>query len=161
MQAPIPTSHHTHTHMLATHACFHLIPMFSWPSSGETLICAHSDRLPPRRSSDRGSPAELSLVLCFFRSFSLLDAPPFTSWGTILPGFTSTGRFPLIRVRNLQFGSGSRRGGGGHMQAPIPTSHHTHTHMLGTHASFHLIPMFSWPSSGETLTCAHSDRLPP
>src|SRR3954464_11411205 len=68
MQAPIPTSHHTHTHMQGTHASFHLIPMFSWPSSGETLIYAHSDRLPPRRSSDRGSPAYLSLVLCFFRS---------------------------------------------------------------------------------------------
>src|SRR3954467_14697728 len=65
MQAPIPTSHHTHTHMLGTHASFHLIPMFSWPSSGETLICAHSDHLPPRLSSDRGSPAYLSLVLCF------------------------------------------------------------------------------------------------
>src|SRR3954464_7935217 len=50
---------------------------------------------------------------------------------------------------------------GGNMQAPIPTSHHTHTHMLGTHASFHLISMFSWPSSDETLICAHSDRLPP
>src|SRR4051812_10703719 len=36
---------------------------------------------------------------------------------------------------------------GGHMQAPIPTSHHTHTHMLGSHASFHLIPMFSLGSS--------------
>src|SRR4051812_48705810 len=50
---------------------------------------------------------------------------------------------------------------GGHMQAPIPTSHHTHTHMLGTHASFHLILMFSWSSFGETVMCAHSDRLPP
>src|SRR3954465_9585371 len=57
MQEPIPNSHHTHTHILGTHASFHLIPMFSWPSSGETLICAPSDRLPPRRSSDRGSPA--------------------------------------------------------------------------------------------------------
>ena len=42
------------------------------------------------------------------------------------------------------------------MQAPIPTSHHTHTHMLGTHASFHLIPMFSWSSSGETLISMHT-----
>src|SRR3954462_5950479 len=31
-------------------------------------LCAHSDRLPPRRSSDRGSPAWRALVLCFFRS---------------------------------------------------------------------------------------------
>src|SRR4051812_41059630 len=98
MQAPIPTSHHTHTHMLATHASFHLIPMFSWPSSGETLICAHSDRLPPRRSSVMGSPTYLSLVLSFFIPDALPISCWFTSWGTILPGFTSTGRFPLIRV---------------------------------------------------------------
>src|SRR4051812_21434638 len=98
MQAPIPTSHHTHTHMLGTHASFHLIPMFSWPSSGKTLIYAHSDRLPPRRSSDRGSLAYLSLVLCFFRSSGYAKPCWFTSWGTILPSFTSTGRFPLIRV---------------------------------------------------------------
>src|SRR4051812_45374196 len=31
-------------------------------------LCAHSERLPPRRSSDRGSPTYLSLVLCLFRS---------------------------------------------------------------------------------------------
>src|SRR3954454_23571088 len=42
------------------------------------------------------------------------------------------------------------------MQAPIPTSHNTHTHMLGSHASFHLIPMFSWSSSGETLISLHT-----
>src|SRR3954469_13802116 len=96
MQAPIPTSHHTHTHMLGTHASFHLILMFSWSSSGETLISMHTRIVYPlRRSSD-------------------------------------------------------------HMQAPIPTSHHTHTHMLGTHASFHLIPMFSWSSSGETLIAVHT-----
>src|SRR3954469_11123521 len=40
---------------------------------------------------------------------------------------------------------------GGHMQAPIPTLHHTHTHMSGTHASFQMIPTFSWTSSGEPL----------
>src|SRR3954467_5939627 len=58
MQAPIPTSHHTHTHMLGTHASFHLIPMFSWSSSGETLVSVHTRIVyPPRRSSDRGSPA--------------------------------------------------------------------------------------------------------
>src|SRR4051812_8300643 len=54
----IPTSHHTHTHMLGAHASFHLIPMFSWSSSGETLISVHTRIVyPPRRSSDRGSPA--------------------------------------------------------------------------------------------------------
>src|SRR3954466_1608408 len=69
MQAPIPTSHHTHTHMLGTHASFHLIPMFSRSSSGETLISVHTQIVyPPRRSSHRGSPAYLSLVLCLFRS---------------------------------------------------------------------------------------------
>src|SRR3954462_6956297 len=48
----------THTHMLGTHASFHLIPMFSWSSSGETLISVHTRIVyPPRRSSDRGSPA--------------------------------------------------------------------------------------------------------
>src|SRR5215216_1919630 len=58
MQAPIPTSHHTHTHMLGAHKSFHLIPMFSWSSSGETLISMHTRIVyPPRRSSDRGSPA--------------------------------------------------------------------------------------------------------
>src|SRR3954467_15999248 len=31
--------------------------------------------------------------------------------------------------------------------------HHTHTHMLGTHASFQMILTFSWSSSGETLIC--------
>src|SRR4051812_8206075 len=56
--SPLPTSHHTHTHMLGAHACFHLIPMFSWSSSGETLISVHTRIVyPPRRSSDRGSPA--------------------------------------------------------------------------------------------------------
>src|SRR4051812_13805018 len=54
----IPTSPHTHTHMLGAHASFHLIPMFSWPCSGETLISVHTRIVyPPRRSSDRGSPA--------------------------------------------------------------------------------------------------------
>src|SRR3954464_1487863 len=40
---------------------------------------------------------------------------------------------------------------GGHMQSPIPTLHHKHTHMLGTHASFQMMPTFSWTSSGKTL----------
>src|SRR3954462_11733529 len=58
MQEPIPTSHNTHTHMLGSHASFHLIPMFSWSSSDETLISVRTRILyPPRRSSDRGSPA--------------------------------------------------------------------------------------------------------
>src|SRR3954464_6740313 len=65
----IRTSHHTHTHMLGAHASFHLIPMFSWSSSGKTLISVHTRIVyAPRRSSDRGSPAYLSLVLCLFRS---------------------------------------------------------------------------------------------
>src|SRR3954471_4953101 len=62
----------------------------------------------------------------------------------------------LIRVRNLRLYVRAHACEGGHMQAPIPTSHHTHTHMLGAHASFHLIPMFSWSSSGETLISVHT-----
>src|SRR3954470_7259673 len=75
----------------------------------------------------------------------------FTSWGTILPGFTLTGRFTLIQVQNLPFKVRAHACEGGHMQAPIPTLHHTHTHMPGTHASFQMIPTFSWTSSGETV----------
>src|SRR5215216_3226554 len=75
--------------------------------------------------------------------------------------FHLNGEIPLIRVQNLRFYVRAHACEGGHIQAPIPTYHHTHTHMLGTHASFHLIPMFSWSSSGGTLICAHSDRLPP
>src|SRR3954468_19724816 len=58
MQSPIPTLHHTHTHMLGTHASFQMIPTFSWTSSRETLMI-YGPRIvyPPRHSSDRGSPA--------------------------------------------------------------------------------------------------------
>src|SRR3954468_24228614 len=85
----------------------------------------------------------------------------FTSWGTIRSGFTVMGRFPLIQVQNLRFYVRAHACEGGHMQAHIPTFHHTHTHMLGTDASFHLFPTFSWSSTDETLICAHSHRLPP
>src|SRR3954469_1124922 len=74
----------------------------------------------------------------------------FTSWGTILPDFTVTGRFPLIHSRTFASRL-ERMHARGHMQAPIPTLHLTHTHMPGTHASFQMIPTFSWTSSGETL----------
>src|SRR3954471_15373221 len=66
----IPTSNHTHTHTYGRGTC-------KFSSHSDLLVvflrrnpdlCAHSDRLPPRRSSDRGSPAYLSLVLCMFRS---------------------------------------------------------------------------------------------
>ncbi len=33
----------------------------------------------------------------------------------------------------------------------LPTLHHSHTHMLGAHASFHVISTLRWSSSGETL----------
>src|SRR5215216_2934481 len=33
----------------------------------------------------------------------------------------------------------------------LPTLHHCHTHILGEHASFHVIPRLRWSSSGETL----------
>ena len=32
-----------------------------------------------------------------------------------------------------------------------PTLHHYHTHVLGAHASFHVIPTLRWSSSGKTL----------
>src|SRR4051812_12606221 len=56
----IPTSNHTHTHshMLGAHASFHLIPMFSSPSFAQFLYTTlFRSVYPPRRSSDRGSPA--------------------------------------------------------------------------------------------------------
>src|SRR3954462_13100199 len=101
MQAPIPTLHHTHTHMSGTHASFQMIPTFSWTSSGETLMIYGPRIVYPRRhSSDRGSPAYLSLVLCLIMAWDDVKPCWFTSWGTILPGFTVTGRFTL-------YGSGS------------------------------------------------------
>src|SRR3954469_20283404 len=75
----------------------------------------------------------------------------FKTWGTILPGFTVTGRFTLIHVQSLRFKVRAHACEGRHMQAPIPTLHHTHTNMPGTHASFQMIPTFSWSSSRETL----------
>src|SRR3954462_6435954 len=68
MQAPIPTSHHTHTHMLRTHASFHLIPMFSWSSSGETLISMHTRIVYPLDVPLTGLARRSSLVLCLFGS---------------------------------------------------------------------------------------------
>src|SRR3954465_4589097 len=61
-----------------------------------------------------------------------------------------------IGVRGRRSSNRAHACEGGHMQAPIPTSHHPHTHMLGAHASFHLIPMFSWSSSVETLISVHT-----
>src|SRR3954469_22979310 len=94
---------------------------------------------------------------------SWVDVKPcwFTSWGNMLPGFTGTGRFPLIPVQNHHFYVRAHACEGGHMQAHIPTLHHTHTHMLGAHASFHLIPTFSWSSSAETLICRPRIVYPP
>ena len=120
-------------------------------SSCGTLIRGPRIVYPPRLSSDRGSPVYPSLVLGLVRSCDDVKPCLGTCWGTIRPGFTVTGRFPLIQVQNLRFEVRAHACEGGHMQAPIPTLHHTHTHMLGTHASFHLIPTFSWTSSGETL----------
>ena len=141
MQAPIPTSHHTHTHMLGTHPSSRLIPMFSWSSSGETLICAHSDRLPPRRSSDRGSPAYLSLVLCLFRSYDDVKPCWFTRCGSILPGFTVTGSSPLYKSRTFPFRLQRMRAKGDTFMQPgdyvlhVSTQHHTSMHVQGPHAS--------------------------
>ena len=63
-----------------------------------------SDRLPPRLSSDRGSPVYPSLVLGLVRSCD--DVKPFlgTCCDKIFPGFTETGSFPLIvRLHTLRF----------------------------------------------------------
>src|SRR3954467_13455734 len=70
--------------------------------------------------------------------------------------FHLTGRFPPYTGTEPSPLGSSACMRGGHMQAPIPTSHHTHTHMLGTHARFHLILMFSWSSSGETMISVHT-----
>src|SRR4051812_43353751 len=75
----------------------------------------------------------------------------FTSWGTILPGFTVMGRFTLIPVHNLRF---YVRAHACECALSLPDAlpiYLTHTHMPGTHASFQMIPTFSWTSSGETL----------
>src|SRR3954464_3612416 len=70
MQAPIYTNLSPHPHTYARGTC-------KFSSHSNVLVvflrrnpdlCAHSDRLPPRCSSDRGSPSYLSLVLCLFRS---------------------------------------------------------------------------------------------
>src|SRR3954465_9364558 len=61
-----------------------------------------SDRLPPRHSSDRVARRS-SLLFFLTRSWDDMKPCWFTSWGTILPDFTVTGRFPLIQVQNLRF----------------------------------------------------------
>src|SRR3954471_15293359 len=96
MQAPIPTLHHTHTHIPGTHASFQMIPTFSWTSSGETLMIYGPQIVYPLDILLTSVARHSSLFLCFTRSWD--DGKPcwFTSWGTILPGFTVKGRFPLI-----------------------------------------------------------------
>src|SRR3954467_918809 len=103
MQAPIPTLHHTHTHMRGTHASFQMIPPFSWTSSGETLMIYGPLIVYPLDILLTGVARRSSLVLCLTRSCDDVKPCWFTSWGTILPGFTVTGRFPLIQVQNLRF----------------------------------------------------------
>ena len=63
-----------------------------------------SDRLPPRLSSDRGSPVYPSIFLLLIRSGG--DVKPFlgTCCDKIYPGFAETGSFPLIpRLQTLCF----------------------------------------------------------
>src|SRR4051812_21969579 len=76
----------------------------------------------------------------------------FTSWGNMLPVSPERGDSPVYRSRTFASRL-ERMHVREHMQAHIPTLQHTHTHMLRTHARFHLIPTFSWSSSGETLIC--------
>src|SRR3954468_4192151 len=161
MQAPIPTSHHTHTHMLGTHASFHLIPMFSWSSSGETLISVHTRIVYPLDVPLTGVARRIYLLFCVFLGHRVMRNHVGSKVGALsYPVSPQRGDSPLYGSRT--FASRLER-----MYARGDTCKHlyqpltTHTHMLGTHASFHLIPMFSWSSSGETLICAHSDRLPP
>ena len=61
-----------------------------------------SDRLPPRCSSERGSPVYIYLDLCLFRSYIICGAMLIMSCGNILPGFPGTGSFPLIQVPKLR-----------------------------------------------------------
>src|SRR3954468_240190 len=103
MQAPIPTSHHTHTHMLGTHASFHRIPMFSWSSSGETLISVHTRIVySPRRSSDRGKPT-FSLLFSVYLGHRVMSNHVGSQVGALsYPVSPKRGDSPLIRVRNLR-----------------------------------------------------------
>jgi hypothetical protein len=56
----------------------------------------------------------------------------------ILPSINS----PCMSVKNVMPGT---------FILHVPTFHHTYTHMLGTHASFPVIPTLRWSLSGETL----------
>src|SRR3954471_10806972 len=120
-------------------------------------LCAHSDRLPPLDVPPTGVARRSSLLFCVCLGHRVMSNHVGSQVGALsYPVSPRRGDSTLIRVRNLRLQVRAHACEGGHMQAPIPTSHHTHTHMLGAHASFHLIPMFSWSSTGETLISVHT-----
>src|SRR3954463_6742524 len=153
-----PLTTPTHTHMLGAHASFHLIPMFSWSSSGETLISVHTRIVYPLDVPLTGVARHSSLLFCVCLGHRVMSNHVGSQVGALsYPVSPRRGDYLLIRVRNLPSRLERMHARGDtckHLY--IPTSHHTHTHMLGAHASFHLIPMVSWSSSGETLISVHT-----
>src|SRR3954470_488101 len=92
-----------HTHILGAHASFHLIPMFSWSSSDETLISMHTRIVyPPRRSSDRGSRRS-SLLFCVCLGHRVMSNHVGSQVGALsYPVSPRRGDSTLIRVMNLR-----------------------------------------------------------
>src|SRR3954464_482310 len=56
----------------------------------------------------------------------------FTSWGTILPGFTVMGRFTLIPVQNLRFYVRAHACEGTHASTYTTLAPHSHTYVRDT-----------------------------
>src|SRR3954469_17488866 len=103
MQAPIPTSHHSHTHMLGTHASFYLISMFSWSSSGETLIYVHTRIVYPLDVPLTGVAQRSSLLFCVCLGHRVMENHVGSQVGALsYPVSPKRGDSPLIRVRNLR-----------------------------------------------------------
>src|SRR3954467_7789033 len=103
MQAPIPTSHHTHTHMLGAHASFHLIPMFSWSSFGETLISVHTRIVYPLDVPLTGVARRSSLLFCVCLGHRVMSNHVGSQVGALsYPVSLRRGDSTLIQVRNLR-----------------------------------------------------------
>src|SRR3954462_7648756 len=96
----IPTSHHTPTHTYARGTC-------KFSSHSNVLVvflrrnpdlCAHSDRLPPRRSSDRGSRRS-SLLFCVCLGHRVMSNHVGSQVGALsYPVLPRRGDSTLIRV---------------------------------------------------------------
>src|SRR3954465_5220713 len=120
MQAHIPTSHHSHTHMLGAHASFHLIPMFSWSSSGETLISVHTRIVYPLDVPLTGVARRISLLFCVCLGHRVMSNHVGSQVGALsYPVSPRRGDSTLIRARNLRLQVRAHACDGGHMQAPI------------------------------------------